>query len=126
MVPLVHGVLREHQSMTAIFRTVDYDKLSPLCSAELGHYARLTAELAPAIRVNAIAPSLTATPLAAGLTSNPLLATGFVALHAIPRLGAADELVPLAQLRLPVGLGWMTGEINGVDGGRSTLCVGKA
>jgi hypothetical protein len=104
MVPLVHGVLREHQSMTAIFRTVDYDKLSPLCSAELGHYARLTAELAPAIRVNA----------------------GFVALHAIPRLGAADELVPLAQLRLPVGLGWMTGEINGVDGGRSTLCVGKA
>jgi NAD(P)-dependent dehydrogenase (short-subunit alcohol dehydrogenase family) len=86
----------------------------------------LAAELTPSIRVNAIAPSLTATPLAAGLTSNPLMATAIAALHPIPRLGTADEMAALAQFLLSADAGWMTGQIIGVDGGRSTLRVGKA
>jgi NAD(P)-dependent dehydrogenase (short-subunit alcohol dehydrogenase family) len=86
----------------------------------------LAAELTPAIRVNAIAPSLTATPLAAGLTNSPLMAAGIAALHPIPRLGTADEMAALAQFLLSDDAGWMTGQIIGVDGGRSTLRVGKA
>jgi NAD(P)-dependent dehydrogenase (short-subunit alcohol dehydrogenase family) len=86
----------------------------------------LAAELTPAIRVNAIAPSLTATPLAAGLTGNSLMAAGIAALHPIPRLGTADEMAALAQFLLSADAGWMTGQIIGVDGGRSTLRVGKA
>lgn len=86
----------------------------------------LAAELAPSIRVNAIAPSLTSTPLAAGLTSNPLIAAGIAALHPIQRLGKADEMAALAQFLLSTDAGWMTGQIIGVDGGRSTLRVGKA
>jgi NAD(P)-dependent dehydrogenase (short-subunit alcohol dehydrogenase family) len=86
----------------------------------------LAAELAPAVRVNAIAPSLTATPLAAGLTGNPLMAAGIAALHPIPRLGTADEMAALAEFLLSADAGWMTGQILGVDGGRSTLRTGKA
>lgn len=86
----------------------------------------LAAELTPSIRVNAIAPSLTATPLAAGLTMNPRLAEGIAALHPIPRLGTADEMAALAQFLLSADAAWMTGQIIGVDGGRSTLRVGKA
>jgi NAD(P)-dependent dehydrogenase (short-subunit alcohol dehydrogenase family) len=86
----------------------------------------LAAELAPLVRVNAIAPSLTATPLAASLTGNPLMAAGIAALHPIQRLGTADEMAALAQFLLSGDAGWMTGQIIGVDGGRSTLRVGKA
>lgn len=86
----------------------------------------LAAELAPSIRVNAIAPSLTATPLAAGLTLNPRMAEGIAALHPIPRLGTADEMAALAQFLLSADAGWITGQIIGADGGRSTLRVGKA
>ena len=86
----------------------------------------LAAELAPHIRVNAIAPSLTLTPLAAGLTRSQAMADGIAALHPIPRLGTADEMAALAQFLLSGDAGWMTGQIIGVDGGRSVLRVGKA
>ncbi len=86
----------------------------------------LAAELAPNVRVNAIAPSLTMTPLAAGLTRSPAMADGIAALHPIPRLGTADEMAALAQFLLSTDAGWMTGQIIGVDGGRSVLRVGKA
>ena len=86
----------------------------------------LAAELAPHIRVNAIAPSLTMTPLAAGLTRSQAMADGIAALHPIPRLGTADEMAGLAQFLLSTDAGWITGQIIGVDGGRSTLRVGKA
>jgi NAD(P)-dependent dehydrogenase (short-subunit alcohol dehydrogenase family) len=86
----------------------------------------LAAELAPHVRVNAIAPSLTMTPLAAGLTRSQAMADGIAALHPIPRLGTADEMAALAQFLLSADAGWITGQIIGVDGGRSSLRVGKA
>lgn len=86
----------------------------------------LAAELAPSVRVNAIAPSLTSTPLAAGLTRNAAMADGIAALHPIQRLGTADEMAALAEFLLSAQAGWMTGQIIGVDGGRSSLRVGKA
>ncbi len=85
----------------------------------------LAAELAPAVRVNAIAPSLTVTPLAQGMTRNAALADGIAALHPIPRLGSADEMAALAQFLLSPDAGWISGQIIGVDGGRSALRVGK-
>lgn len=86
----------------------------------------LAAELAPAARVNAIAPSLTVTPLSADLTQNAKMAEAIAASHPIPRLGAADEIAALAQFLLSSDAGWITGQIIGVDGGRSTLRVEKA
>lgn len=81
----------------------------------------LAAELAPRIRVNCIAPSLTRTPLAKALTGSETMANAIAALHAIPRLGEAEDVAPLAALLLDRDSGWITGQIIGVDGGRSML-----
>lgn len=81
----------------------------------------LAAELAPKVRVNAVAPSLTRTPLAATLTANEAMAGAIAQLHALPRLGEPADIAPLAALLLGPGSGWITGQVIGVDGGRSTL-----
>lgn len=81
----------------------------------------LAAELAPKIRVNAVAPSLTTTPLAQALTSNEAMAKSIAQLHAIPRLGTAEDSAAAADFLLSDVSSWITGQILGVDGGRSTL-----
>ncbi|MGB8313890.1 MAG: SDR family oxidoreductase [Aestuariivirga sp.] len=81
----------------------------------------LAAEMAPRIRVNCIAPSLTRTPLAAGLTSNEQMAAAIAGLHPLQRLGEADDVAALGAFLLSQEASWMTGQIIGVDGGRSTL-----
>ncbi len=81
----------------------------------------LAAELAPKIRVNCIAPSLTKTPLAQSLTANEATANAIAALHPLQRLGEADDIAALGALLLSQDAGWITGQIIGVDGGRSTL-----
>lgn len=81
----------------------------------------LAAELAPKIRVNAIAPSLTLTPLASFMTSNPQTAQAIAALHPLQRLGTPEDVAPLAALLLSQESGWITGQVVGIDGGRSSL-----
>jgi NAD(P)-dependent dehydrogenase (short-subunit alcohol dehydrogenase family) len=81
----------------------------------------LAAELAPRIRVNAIAPSLIRTPLAAPLTGSPQMADAIAQLHATQRLGEPEDVAPLAALLLSDETAWITGQIIGVDGGRSSL-----
>lgn len=81
----------------------------------------LAAELAPNIRVNAISPSLTNTPLAGGLLSNEKMAEAIGKMHAMERLGTAEDMAALCEFLLSAESGWITGQILGVDGGRSTL-----
>jgi len=84
---------------------------------------RTAAELAPRLRVNCIAPSLTRTPLAAKLTGNEAMAKAIAALHPLPRLGEPDDAAALGAFLLGPESGWITGQVIGVDGGRSSLRV---
>ncbi len=81
----------------------------------------LAAELAPKVRINAVAPSLTRTTLSDAMVSNETLAKGIAALHALGRLGEPEDAATLAAFLLGPDSGWITGQVIGVDGGRSTL-----
>lgn len=81
----------------------------------------LAAELAPAIRVNAIALSLTDTPLARSITGNPRLRESVAAVHPLKRLGKPDDAARLAGFLLSADADWITGQVFAADGGRSTL-----
>jgi NAD(P)-dependent dehydrogenase (short-subunit alcohol dehydrogenase family) len=81
----------------------------------------LAAELAPAVRVNCVAPSLTRTRIAEPLTKSPQMAEAIAKLHPIPRLGEGEDPAALADFLLSEAAGWITGQVVGVDGGRSTL-----
>ena len=81
----------------------------------------LAAELAPKIRVNVIAPSLTRTPLAEVITGNEALAAGIAAMHALQRLGTPEDVAALAAFLVSDEAAYLTGQIIGVDGGRSRL-----
>ena len=81
----------------------------------------LAAELAPQIRVNVVAPSLTRTPLATAITGNETLAQGIAAMHALQRLGRPEDVGALAAFLISEEAAWITGQVIGVDGGRSAL-----
>jgi NAD(P)-dependent dehydrogenase (short-subunit alcohol dehydrogenase family) len=83
----------------------------------------LAAELAPKVRVNAIAPSLTRTPLADSVLVNDRMVEGIAKLHPLPRLGRPEDIAALAAFLISVESSWITGQIIGVDGGRSTLRI---
>lgn len=81
----------------------------------------LAAELAPAVRVNAIAPSLTDTPLAQGIIGNPRMRESIAAMHPLARLGTPGDIASLAAFLLSAEAGWITGQVFGVDGGRGVI-----
>ena len=122
------AALRKGKGSVVLFSTVAARKGFPFHvsvamakAAVEGLALSLAAELAPHVRVNVVAPSLMRTPLAGRLASQESFADAIAASHALGRLGEAEDAAALAEFLLSPQAGWMTGQIIGCDGGRSTL-----
>ena len=81
----------------------------------------LAAELAPNIRVNCIAPSLTNSKISQSMLKSPVVAEALAKAHPLKRLGEGQDSASLAKFLLSDESSWITGQIIGVDGGRSKL-----
>lgn len=81
----------------------------------------LAAEWAPKVRVNIIAPSLTDTPLAEKLLSSDEKRQASADRHPLRRIGSAEEVAQLAAYLLSPAAGFVTGQVIGIDGGKSVI-----
>jgi NAD(P)-dependent dehydrogenase (short-subunit alcohol dehydrogenase family) len=81
----------------------------------------LASEFAPNIRVNCIAPSLTKSKISNFLLKNEKIAEGIAKMHPLKRLGEGSDSSAVAHFLLSENSSWITGQIFGVDGGRSSL-----
>ena len=74
------------------------------------------------IRVNCVAPGLVDTPLSAHLLANEKSKAASESMHALGRLGTADEVAEAVAWLLDGNRsGWVTGQTIGVDGGLGTV-----
>ena len=74
------------------------------------------------IRVNCVAPGLVDTPLSAHLLANEKSKAASESMHALGRLGTAEEVADAVTWLLDSNRsGWVTGQVIGVDGGLSSL-----
>ena len=81
----------------------------------------LAAEFAPNIRVNCIAPSLTKSKIAENILKSAPIAEGIAKAHPMKRIGEGKDAAAMAKFLLTEESSWITGQIIGVDGGRSSI-----
>ncbi len=81
----------------------------------------LAAEFAPNIRINCVAPSLTNSKIAQSMLKNPIVAEALAKAHPLKRVGEGKDSAALAKFLLTEESSWITGQVIGVDGGRSSL-----
>ena len=81
----------------------------------------LAAEFAPNIRINCVAPSLTNSKIARSMLKNPIVAEALAKAHPLKRVGEGKDSAALARFLLTEESSWVTGQVIGVDGGRSSL-----
>ncbi|KAG1674835.1 hypothetical protein FOA52_015223 [Chlamydomonas sp. UWO 241] len=73
------------------------------------------------IRVNCVAPGLTRTPLSARITGSPGALKASESMHALRRIGEADEVAAALEFLMAPSNCFITGQVLGVDGGLSSL-----
>lgn len=117
-----------HQASLVFFSTVAvkvgmpfHTSVSASKGAIEGFAKALAAEYAPKMRVNVIAPSLTDTPLAGRLLSSEDKKQRMGEMHPLKRIGTSLDIANTACFLLSEQSSWMTGQVLGVDGGKSTL-----
>ena len=123
-----HDSLKQNKGSIVLFSTVaaqrGFTNHSIIASAKAaveGLTVSLASEFAPDIRVNCIAPSLSYSKIAEPMLKNKPLADGIAKAHPLKRLGEGKDSAALAKFLLSEESSWMTGQIIGVDGGRSKL-----
>jgi len=120
--------LKQNKGSIVLFSTVAVRKgftnhsiVSSAKGAVEGLTVSLAAELAPNIRVNCIAPSLTKSKISNFILKNEKMADSIAKMHPLKRLGEGSDSSSVANFLLSDNSSWITGQILGVDGGRSTL-----
>ena len=116
--------LKRNKASIVLFSTVAAKKgfaNHSIISSVEGLTVSLAAELAPDIRVNCIAPSLTKSNLANKIIKNKTIEDSIAKMHPLKRLGEGNDSASLANFLLTKKSSWITGQIIGVDGGRSNI-----
>jgi NAD(P)-dependent dehydrogenase (short-subunit alcohol dehydrogenase family) len=127
-VRLAQPALKKAKGSVVLFSTVacqqgfaNHTVIAAAKGAVEGLVLSLGTELAPDIRVNAVAPSLLQTKMAEQLTGNEKMRESIAQMHALPRLGEGDDVAAAARFLVSDEASWVTGQVLGVDGGRSSL-----
>ena len=114
--------LKKNKSSIAVKQGFpNHSIISPVKASLEGLTVSLAAELAPNIRVNCIAPSLSNSKMAGRILGNTKIAEGIAKQHPLKRLGEGADSAALAKFLLSAESSWITGQIIGVDGGRSNV-----
>ena len=120
--------LKKNKGSIVLFSTVaaqrgftNHSIIASVKGAIEGLTVSLAAEFAPNIKVNCIAPSLTNSKIAEPILKNKIVAEGIAKAHPMKRIGEGKDSAAMAKFLLTEENSWITGQIIGVDGGRSTL-----
>ena len=120
--------LKNNKGSVVLFSTVAAKKgfanhsiISSAKSAVEGLTVALASELAPNIRINCIAPSLTKSKIAKSVLRNSNIEESIAKMHPLKRIGEGVDSANLASFLLTQKSSWITGQIIGVDGGRSNI-----
>ena len=120
--------LKKNNGSIVLFSTVAAQKgftnhsiIASAKGAIEGLTVSLAAEFAPHIKVNCIAPSLTNSKIAEPILKNKLIAEGIAKAHPLKRIGEGKDAAAMAKFLLTEDSSWITGQIIGVDGGRSKI-----
>ncbi len=120
--------LKKNNGSIVLFSTVAAQKgftnhsiISSAKAAVEGLTVSLAAEFAPNIKVNCIAPSLTNSKIAKPLLKNKIIADGIAKSHPLKRIGEGKDAALMAKFLVSQDNSWITGQIIGVDGGRSKI-----
>ena len=120
--------LKKNKASIVVFSTVavkqgfaNHSIISPVKASLEGLTVSLAAELAPNIRINCIAPSLSNSKMAGKILGNTKIAEGIAKQHPLKRLGEGKDSASIAKFLLSDESSWITGQIIGVDGGRSNV-----
>ena len=120
--------LKKNKGSIILFSTVaakrgftNHSIIASTKAAVEGLTISLAAEFAPNIRVNCIAPSLTNSKIAQPLLKNTIMAESIAKAHPMKRIGEGKDAAAMAKFLLTDESSWITGQIIGVDGGRSSI-----
>ena len=120
--------LKKNKGSVVLFSTVavkqgfpNHAIVSSAKGAVEGLTLALAAEFAPNVRVNCIAPSLTSSKISNFLLKNEKVAEGIAKMHPMKRIGEGGDSASVAKFLLTDESSWITGQILGVDGGRSSV-----
>ena len=128
MIKVFKDNLKKNKGSIVLFSTVavqrgftNHSIIASVKGAIEGLTVSLAAEFAPDIKVNCIAPSLTNSKIAEPILRNKIMAEGIAKAHPMKRIGEGKDTAAMARFLLTEESSWITGQIIGVDGGRSTL-----